>query len=49
MGNKVSWDTYDSYPVCLVGEKYRPENKPQNGQNYPAQIKTIFREKIKCT
>ena len=47
MGAKVTYDAYDSYPLCLMGEKFRPERKPAAGQSYPSQDKKEFKEKIK--
>lgn len=50
MGNKVTWDTHDSFPICVLGEKYRPEGKKvANGTNYSPDIRALFKEKIKRT
>jgi len=39
-GNKVTWDNSDSFPICVLGEKHRPEvKKIANGQYYPPDIK----------
>ena len=50
MGNKVTWDAHDSYPICVLGEKFRPEGKKAtNGANYNPQVRALFKEKIKRT
>jgi len=49
MGVKVTWDTYDSFPICVLGEKFRPEKKLPNGQNHPASIRALYKERIKRT
>ena len=50
MGNKVTWDTYDSFPICILGEKFRPEGKKvANGTNYSPDVRALFKEKIKRT
>jgi hypothetical protein len=36
MGIKVTWETHDSYPICVLGEKFRPEKKLPSGQNHSA-------------
>ena len=49
-GNKVTWDSYDSFPICILGEKFRPEGKKvANGTNYSPDVRALFKEKIKRT
>lgn len=30
-GEKVRYDQTDSYPMCLLGVKFKPENRPIGG------------------
>jgi hypothetical protein len=46
-GEKVRYDHHDSYPVCLLGVKFCPENKPCGGQNYAKTIKKYYKNMIK--
>lgn len=46
-GEKVRYDHHDSYPICLLGVKFKPENKPFGGQNYAKNIKKYYKKMIK--
>lgn len=46
-GEKVSFDHNDSYPICLLGVKFKPEKKPMAGQNYSKDIKKRYKTMIK--
>lgn len=46
-GEKVRYDHHDSYPICLLGVKFKPEKKPFGGQNYAKNIKKYYKKLIK--
>lgn len=46
-GEKVRFDHHDSFPVCLLGVKFQPEQKPAGGQNYSNDISNRYKTMIK--
>lgn len=46
-GEKVRFDHHDSFPICLLGVKFKPEKKPFGGQNYNKDIKKRYKNMIK--
>lgn len=46
-GEKVRFDHHDSYPICLLGIKFKPEKKTYAGQNYNNDIKNRYKTMIK--
>ena len=46
-GEKLRYDHHDSYPICLLGVKFKPEHRPLGGQNYAKNVKKYYKKMIK--
>ena len=41
-GEKVRFDQHDSYPICMMGVKFKPDKKPLGGQKYSKDVKNKY-------
>lgn len=46
-GQKVRYDLHDSYPIFVLGVKFKPEKSTFGNQNYSKEVKVRFKKMVK--